>query len=142
MLFINHRGNIRSIEYRIYLFLPQYKIMESTLILFFYSKLIPKETCHINDIFHTTKHFIFKNDIQIYCERSEASEILLRQPCTISKMGKHATVMLFDVLFLENYERWKREILTQSTFKSSICAIKIWIRYLRQFGNYAFFRTQ
>ena len=39
-------------------------------------------------------------------------------------------ITLFDVLFLGNYKRYEREILTQSAFKSSICAIEIWIKYL------------
>ena len=41
------------------------------------------------------------------------------------------TVTLFDGLFLGNYKIWEREILSQSSFKSSICAIKIWDRYIR-----------
>ena len=73
-----------------------------------------------------------------YCERSEASEILLRWPYTVSKMGEqppvthfmHAAVTLFDVLYHRNCRRQDREILTQSAVKSSICAIKIQIRYL------------
>ena len=36
---------------------------------------------------------------------NEASEILLRYPYTISKMGDGATVTLFDVLFLEKCKR-------------------------------------
>ena len=40
------------------------------------------------------------------------------------------TVMLFDGLSLGKYERWRREILIQPLFKSSIYAIKIWNRYL------------
>ena len=34
-------------------------------------------------------------------------------------------VTFFDGLFFRNYKRWGREILTQSSFKSSICVIKI-----------------
>ena len=41
------------------------------------------------------------------------------------------TVTLFDGLFFGNYMRQGIEILTQLLlFKSSICAIKIWDRYL------------
>ena len=40
-----------------------------------------------------------------------------------------STVTLFDGLFLKKYKRNGREILTQSSFKSSICANQIWIRY-------------
>ena len=40
------------------------------------------------------------------------------------------TVTLFDSLFLKKYKRQGIEILTKSLFKSSICAIKIWDRYL------------
>ena len=34
------------------------------------------------------------------------------------------TVMLFNSLFLRKYERYGPEILTQSSFSFSICAIK------------------
>ena len=40
------------------------------------------------------------------------------------------TVKPFDGLFLGKYKRYGREILTQSLLKTSICAIKIWDRYL------------
>ena len=42
----------------------------------------------------------------------------------------YPTVTLLDDLFLRNNKRDRREILTQSSFKSSICAINIWNRYL------------
>ena len=40
------------------------------------------------------------------------------------------TVTLLNGLFLEMYRRYRREILTQFQFKSPICAIKVWDRYL------------
>ena len=39
-------------------------------------------------------------------------------------------VTLFDGLFLEMCMRYKSYILAQLSFKSSICVIKIWDRYL------------
>ena len=36
------------------------------------------------------------------------------------------TVTLFDGLFLRKYRRWGRGMLTQSSFKTSNCAIQIW----------------
>ena len=49
------------------------------------------------------------------------------------------TVPLIDGLFLGKYIRYGREILTLTLFKSSICVIKIWNKYLRQFENYTLF---
>ena len=40
------------------------------------------------------------------------------------------TATLFDGLFLGKYERYGHEMLTQSSLKSSVCAIKIWDRNL------------
>ena len=40
------------------------------------------------------------------------------------------TVTLFDGLFLGKVKRYGRKNLTQTSFKSTICAIKIWDRYL------------
>ena len=49
-------------------------------------------------------------------------------------------VTLFDGLFIGNYKRQGIKILTRLLlFKSSICAIEIWDRYLNFFLNYALF---
>ena len=40
------------------------------------------------------------------------------------------TVTLFDGSFLGKHKIKERKILTQSLLKSSICAIKIWDRYI------------
>ena len=37
----------------------------------------------------------------------------------------YPTVTIFDGLFLRKYKRQRREILTQASLKSRICAIKI-----------------
>ena len=39
-------------------------------------------------------------------------------------------ITLFDDLYLGKYKRYGHEILTQSSFKSSICAIQIGDQYL------------
>ena len=46
---------------------------------------------------------------------------------------------LFDGLFIGKYQRYKREILTQSSFKSKNCVINIWDLSFWYFGNYPLF---
>ena len=51
---------------------------------------------------------------------------ILKLAETFKKMNRsNPTVTFLDGLFIGKYERWGRAILTQSSFKSSICAIKI-----------------
>ena len=57
-------------------------------------------------------------------------QVSVRSPYTTRQMGDDAAVTLFGVLFLGNYKRLEREILTQSAFKSLIRAIHICVRYL------------
>ena len=57
----------------------------------------------------------------------------------VEPVRPNPTVTLFYSIFLKNYRRWRCEILAQSSFKSSICSIKIWHQYLWQFGNYVLF---
>ena len=52
---------------------------------------------------------------------------ILRLAESFKTRDAYPTVTLFDGLFLGKY---RREILTQSSFKSLICFIQIWDRYL------------
>ena len=51
-------------------------------------------------------------------------------PAQLDQTRPNLTITLFDNLFFEKYKRLGREIMTQSLFKSSICAINIWDRFL------------
>ena len=59
-------------------------------------------------------------------ELTESSKMMNRHDLT----QPVPTVTLFDGLFLGKYKSGKRDILTQSSIKSSICSIKIKKRYL------------